>query len=409
MSSTTAQLEQIAALSDHKAKTEGYKQLLNTLIAANSSNGGDEAGLRSFIDHMIEERTPLVVSRTLLSSFANDLARLPPETQKSIGHFTLEKIQPRVVAFEEQVSVVRLALADIYERQEDWREAARILIAIPLDSGQRVLTPEEKVQIYVKIARLYLEDEESVQAEAYINRASELIHLCKDHGLNIAYKVCFARIMDFKRAFMKASLRYYQLSQIVEEHEQEQALKFAITCALLAPAGPPRSRMLATLYKDERSQRIDIYPVLEKMYLERVLRKAEIAKLESMLRPHQMAKYPDGTTVLDRAVMEHNLLSASKIYNNITFEELGSLLGISPERAEKVAAAMMKEEKVGAAAALMKEERRLRGSIDQIDRLIVFESTQDSLAQFDGHIESVCHQVNSILETLSAKHPELIM
>ena len=37
-----------------------------------------------------------------------------------------------------------------------------------------------------------------------------------------------------------------------------------------------------------------------------------------------------GSTILDRAVIEHNLLSASKLYNNISFEELGSLLEIPP-------------------------------------------------------------------------------
>lgn len=35
-----------------------------------------------------------------------------------------------------------------------------------------------------------------------------------------------------------------------------------------------------------------------------------------------------GSSILDRAVIEHNLLSASKLYNNITFEELGALLEI---------------------------------------------------------------------------------
>jgi len=30
--------------------------------------------------------------------------------------------------------------------------------------------------------------------------------------------------------------------------------------------------------------------------------------------------------------MEHNLLSASKLYNNITFEELGALLGVDPQQ-----------------------------------------------------------------------------
>jgi hypothetical protein len=37
-----------------------------------------------------------------------------------------------------------------------------------------------------------------------------------------------------------------------------------------------------------------------------------------------------GSTILDRAVIEHNLLSASKLYNNISFAELGALLEIQP-------------------------------------------------------------------------------
>lgn len=37
-------------------------------------------------------------------------------------------------------------------------------------------------------------------------------------------------------------------------------------CAILAKAGPQRSRMLAMLYKDERSSKLEIYSILEKMY-----------------------------------------------------------------------------------------------------------------------------------------------
>lgn len=39
-----------------------------------------------------------------------------------------------------------------------------------------------------------------------------------------------------------------------------------------------------------------------------------------------------GTSIIDRAVTEHNLLSASKLYNNITFEGLGALLEISSDK-----------------------------------------------------------------------------
>lgn len=41
-----------------------------------------------------------------------------------------------------------------------------------------------------------------------------------------------------------------------------------------------------------------------------------------------------GSTILDRAVIEHNLLSASKLYNNISFDELGTLLEIPARKVE---------------------------------------------------------------------------
>lgn len=60
-------------------------------------------------------------------------------------------------------------------------------------------------------------------------------------------------------------------------------------------------------------------------------------------------------------MFEHNLLSASKLYNNITFEELGSLLEISAAKAEKIASQMI-------------SEGRMNGDIDQIDHIVHFES-----------------------------------
>lgn len=53
----------------------------------------------------------------------------------------------------------------------------------------RVLTAEYKGNIYVKIAQLYLEEEESVNAETYINRASVLMADVKDPLLILRFKV----------------------------------------------------------------------------------------------------------------------------------------------------------------------------------------------------------------------------
>ena len=62
----------------------------------------------------------------------------------------------------------------------------------------------------------------------------------------------------------------------VGEEELEQALTSAVTCCILASAGPQRSRVLANLYKDERCARLPIFPFLEKVYLERILRRQEV-------------------------------------------------------------------------------------------------------------------------------------
>ena len=141
------------------------------------------------------------------------------------------------------------------------------------------------------------------------------------------------------------------------------ALRNALMCTVLASAGQQRSRMLATLFKDERCQQLPAYSILEKMYLDRIIRRSELEEFEALLQPHQKACTTDGlgSTILDRAVIEHNLLSASKLYNNITFEELGSLLEIPPVKAEKIASQMI-------------TEGRMNGYIDQIDSIVHFES-----------------------------------
>lgn len=111
----------------------------------------------------------------------------------------------------------------------------------PLTQIDSVLTAEYKGNIYVKIAQLYLEEEESVNAETYINRASILMSDVKDALLILRFKVrscplcyrsflprqsCFARILDYKRKFLEASVKYYDLSQIVGEAERLEALKY---------------------------------------------------------------------------------------------------------------------------------------------------------------------------------------
>lgn len=209
-----------------------------------------------------------------------------------------------------------------------------------------------KLETYLKIARLYLEDDDPVQAESFINRASllqvteikimthtniffhfytsNLIFLhsyvlmfqkylvtltwlyfsllffffllkaeSKNEQLQVYYKVCYARVLDYRRKFIEAAQRYNELSYrtIIHDDERMTALRNALICTILASAGQQRSRMLATLFKDERCQQLQAYSILEKMYLDRIIRRKELIQLDTLLQPHQKAKTSDGITL----------------------------------------------------------------------------------------------------------------
>ncbi len=191
-----------------------------------------------------------------------------------------------------------------------------------------------KLKTYCKIAELYLLDGDSAQAEINLSRAAVLEKDTKDAYLQIKYKSAQARIWDFKRKFVEAASKHYEisLSALLTETEKMSALNSALNCTVLASAGKQRSRLLATLFKDERSQKLPAYSIFEKMYLERIIRSEQVKQFEAMLMPHQKATTQDGSTLVDRAVIEHNLLAVSKLYNNIRFKELGNLFEISADK-----------------------------------------------------------------------------
>jgi COP9 signalosome complex subunit 4 len=190
-------------------------------------------------DTVVNENVSLVISRQLLTEVSEKLASLPPPISKAVSHFTLEKVNPRVVSFEEQVAAIRQHLALIYENESLWKEAAQVLVGIPLETGQKQYSVDYKLETYLKIARLYLEDEDPIQAEAFINRASLLQAETHDEKLQIMHKVCYARVLDYRRKFIEAAQRYNELSyrSIIHEDERMQSLKNALICTILASAG----------------------------------------------------------------------------------------------------------------------------------------------------------------------------
>ncbi|RKP10781.1 hypothetical protein THASP1DRAFT_34019 [Thamnocephalis sphaerospora] len=395
----SAKLQQLAS-QGHPA--EGYGQLFDTLLADPASLSPASAALRPALDAVLREQVGLVISRQVLEQLLHSVDQVA--SQGDAGHTTaklvlqeaVEAMTPRAVSFEEQAS----ALAAIFEDEEDWRQAARALQAIPLESGHRAVSADYQLKTYIHIVRLMLAEDDAIEAEAYLNRAALLIHDNGDEEDKLHFKLSQARVLDAKRRFIDASMKYHQISYATNVEEEE------LVCAVLSPAGPQRSRVLATLYKDERTSGLDgLFSMLEKVYLDRLLEPEDINSFSMHLSEHHQARLADNSTVLDRAILEHNLLSVSRLYDCIRVGDLARFLNVAEDRAERVAARMM-------------GEGRMRGSIDQVERLIaggdagahvasIHSSSTHIFSRWDEKLQSLCAQVEDIAGVIAEHHPDL--
>ncbi|KAI1383057.1 uncharacterized protein F4822DRAFT_422057 [Hypoxylon trugodes] len=317
--------------------------------------------------------------------------------------------------FLDQAASLRELAADGHEANEDNISAARVLAEIPLDSSQRRVTYEDRVRVWVRIVRNYLEVDDTTSAETYLNKLKNVIYQVSDPALNLHFRLSQARIQDAQRQFLSASQAYHDisLSAAISEDERLHTLSMAVKCAILAPAGPLRSRALGKLLKDERSAGLPEFGMLEKMFFDRLLAPDEVQKFAEGLAPHQLALTADGTTVLARAVVEHNLLGASRLYANIGFDALGELLGLDADRAEDTTARMI-------------EQGRLVGRIDQIERVIWFEAGSEGEAsgekgsgradvkvgremrRWDANVQSLAEEVENVTNALQREFPDFV-
>ncbi|KAK5199223.1 hypothetical protein LTR92_001697 [Exophiala xenobiotica] len=412
----TAALESVAD-SSAADRTRTYNDLLNQLTNAPPASAVEHAAnLIVFIDAVLSSSLGIINIRPILASIIKSLLSVPAEVKVKVGKHIADALQSQLASYEEQDAAVREILAQGYEAEEEYTAAAKALQGIHLDSTQRQVSDRSKVETWVKIVRYYLEDDDTVSAETALNKIKNLAaaaQVLKDSpDLRLLYQLSQARIMDSRRDFLNASAEYLNVSfnTMTDEDDRRRALSAAIKTAILAPAGPHRSRTLAKLYKDERSTETEEYGILENMFLDRLLSPADVEVFASTLAPHQLAKTADGSTVLSKAVTEHNLLAASRLYENITTAALAKILGLKDSKDETAA------EKAEDYAARMVEQGRLRGEIDQIAGVIVFETvpgvelrgpTRD-LREWDHNVQGLVEDVERCAAGLSESFPELV-
>ncbi|KAK4189041.1 hypothetical protein QBC35DRAFT_494574 [Podospora australis] len=399
--------------------TEGYTALFSRITPQTPL-----PDLKAIVDHIFAGSYGVVTTKAVLADFVSALQRNSgPETTPNndawveIGEHAIRAISQATSlssSLVDQSSALRELVATSLEANEDFLAAAKTLSEIPLESSQRRVSDADKAKIWIRIVRNYLEVDDSTTAEMYLNKLKNIMHKLTDSDpeLTLHFKLSAARIQDSNRQFLQAAASYHDISfsPAIAEEERLHTLSMAIKCAILAPAGPLRSRTLGRLHKDERSVQLEEYPILEKMFFDRLLNKEEVEKFAKGLAPHQLAHTSDGSTVLTKAVVEHNLLSAGRLYSNIGFDELGVLLGLSGDKAEDTTSRMI-------------EQGRLAGSIDQIDRIVYFDGSEGSgekgsghaevqvgkeMRRWDTNVQALAEDVEQLVDSLQAEFPEFV-
>ncbi|KAK1833857.1 hypothetical protein QBC39DRAFT_432226 [Podospora conica] len=397
-------------------RAEAYKTILGSLKQF-SSPSSLAADFITIADSIFESAGGVVSTRTSIDHLIDALKTYVSQLDLiiQVGRHVVDAIAERnnlLSSLFDQAATLRNMMASAHEDKDDYLEAAKVLSETPVDSTQLRVPDNIKAAIWVRIVRDYLEADDSTAAETYLNKLKNVMHDVTDPETQLHFKLSAARIQDANRQFLAAAASYHDISfsPTVADEDRVHSLAAAVKCAILAPAGPPRSRMLGRLYKDERAVQLPDHGILEKMFLDRLLVPAEVEKFAQTLSPHQLATTSDGSTVLAKAVVEHNLLGASRLYDNIGFDALGRLLGLDGDKAEETTARMI-------------EQGRLLGSIDQIDRTIYFEGREASgekgsgraevlvgkeTRRWDSNVQAVAEEVEQLADALQAEFPEFV-
>jgi len=331
-----------------------------------------------------------------------DLEDLLPLTEKIV-----EMCRKHADEFPDALMHAIELVANLYHAEEEMSKAAFARTSFKFEKYRHCsASDEKKVEWYIETAELWLGSEETGSAGQAIRKAHGIVNGIKDkEKLTIRFKLCYARVLDSERKFLEAAMHYKQISQsgvgVISQKDIMTTLEKSVNCAILAKAGPSRSRVLAILFSDERSKQLPNYPMLEKIFKEEIIRDYDVKQFEDRLSDHHKAETATGRTVLQNSIIQHNMLAASRIYTNIKFTQLGDLLGIPVVQAETLASTMI-------------EQGQMTAAIDQVEGVVEFMATGDgqtgasagSLVAWDGQIQETCVMVNHILESIQHKHPQ---
>lgn len=412
MSLNSAKLDKANSLDGSKAKIKAFSDLLGPCLGIKSKSKPNVKSIKEFIGYVVDQigENDTTTSKPLLLFLSKEIEKIEEDFNDElleICRFFIERVRPKYSYFAGSLLNVCKLLAEIYQADEDWTNAGRVMASIDTEDQHfwsDTFDISKRCEWRIETAEFFLQNEDNTAATKHIQKCRKLmrdIPLSQakiKQQLGLRYKSCYSRILDSERKFLAASVNYLEIAQIdtnlfekgeINPSDLLKSLENAVTCAILAKAGGPRTRVLAMLHRDERSKNLKNYKVLEKMHKNMILSKKDQDDFSKQLSDHHQARLAGGLTVLQKAVYEHNMLAAAQLYKNIRIEQLAKLLGVTLIQAEDLARIMI-------------QENRLNATIDQVDGIIEFDNDQLILNSWDISISESLMSMNDIVDSIES-------
>jgi len=257
--------------------------------------------------------------------------------KKSIYLFMLDLVHPRAYLFTREIVVMRLRLSDLYSKENDLKEAAQILLGVPFE---RLKESKKTVgNIYWLISSYYADSDSFTEAEVYLKLVEPLLAADIFEVRQAIFLLKVVKFLERKGKFIELSEKFIELSENLHNISKKslELHGIAIQCAIMTPAGPERSQLLNTLYQDQRSKQLpkEYISVMEKFLQEELIKQCELTEGTGIM-----------TSYFLNAILEYNLLVASKLYTSIKLQELTKQLELQPETVETCLTKMFEEDRI---------------------------------------------------------------
>jgi len=205
-----------------------------------------------------------------------------------------------------EVGIVIQCVEDVLQEQEDWQRACELLSSTHLAPSERNISDEQKIKMLVRLAELYLEDNDVSNAGFLIRHVEDMDKIQSTSPPAPANKYALlklrARLCEMQGTFSDAARHYVALSEsaLAQEGRQEEgrqegrqeaerwdALTKAAFCSILALRGPSRTQCVAqcvaVLLQDGRAHQTVLLNVLTAILSGQLVHESETEELERML------------------------------------------------------------------------------------------------------------------------------